>query len=149
MNALINNEVSVDFVIGEDTKTFTFAELSVKQVELFQRKVQAAAKRLWAERLNAIAQAVDPKERWAFLQDAAKTEPDLSEERRTWISSNDGLREACLLSCPAISKYWDEMAKVEANTEPLIKAWQCAMGIKENIKPEEVREELPLAPIPS
>jgi hypothetical protein len=61
----------------------------------------------------------------------------LSAERSAYIASEAGLKEACVLSCPAISKYWDEMIKVSENTDQLIKGWQCAMAVKE-IKPEDL-----------
>lgn len=136
-NGLIKNTKDVEFKVGEDQKSFTVTELSVKDLEEYMRKAHNGARKTWLKRIHEVADGLDIKEKSRFLVEASKIEPDLSDDINKWLFTDEGFKAALFKACPDIKEDWDRVLEEADNAKPLIEAWQTAVGVLEDIKKSE------------
>ncbi len=140
---LIKTTHEIEFKIDDNcVKTFELKQLSVKELELFDRKVQANAKKLWLARIQEVAELLKDKEKTKYLVEASKESPDLTTDRQKWMSSPDGISAAILPACPELKPYWESIIDWTENAKAVSKAWDIAMGILNSKKdPDNIASE--------
>lgn len=130
---LASSPVAVTFLLGEQPSTIFISELTLKQGEEYHQAASAACRKAYYMRLAQISAPLLAIERQKMLLEAAKNEPDLSDDIDRWMSSPDGIK--LLLQTASAGKLSDEVWEViqtnKDNTSQILIAWKAALGIKD------------------
>jgi len=137
---LVKKTKDISFNVGDKIEVYTISELTVAQSQEYNNIVEAAAKKVWLNRVYEVANGLSGDVKNNFLVYSIKVKPDLTQDRKDYIISNDGIKNALYISTnKKIAKDWDMIVKDDRNQDALLEAWNIVMGIDEDqTKSDEV-----------
>lgn len=135
----VNESVKVELVANGKAEEIEFGELTIEQSSKLDRWAENEARKAWTDRVNGFATNMQKEEKIEFLIEAARKMPNLDEEKRAILSSNEGIKKAFNIYGIA-EKLYDMWIANKENMANLLKAWFALLGIKQS----EDKGELPL-----